>query len=132
MLQCTVVNWPDVFLVNIETCVGQFYDVIDECFDLYVSKLVTGGGPGLKYPWFDREVRNLDSNKTKAYKFMKRVLKTYERTGDEEDTACARFQNLRGDFKSLHRMKHGIKSDPLSFFKFANMKRNSSGFIDVL
>jgi hypothetical protein len=45
----TVVNWPDVFLVNeIKACVGQFYDVIEECFDLYVPKFVFGG-PDVKF-----------------------------------------------------------------------------------
>jgi hypothetical protein len=35
----TVVNCPGVFLVNgIETCVGQFYDIINKCFDLYITK----------------------------------------------------------------------------------------------
>jgi hypothetical protein len=93
-----VVNCPGVFLVNgIETCVGQFYDE--------VPKFVAGGSlvrPGASQ--FGK----------KAHKFMKRVLKAYERTGDEEDktefdAACARFQDLRGDFKSLHRMKYDLK-----------------------
>jgi hypothetical protein len=61
--------------------------------------------------------------------FLWLFLKTYERTDDEEDktefdTACARFLDLRGDFKSLHRMKYdlyikwiesGIKIDRRSF-----------------
>jgi hypothetical protein len=78
-----------------------------------------------------------------ACELMKRASKTYERMVDEEDktevdTAFTRFQDLRGDFKSLHRIKYdlyiegiesGIKSDPQSFFILANMKRNSSGFI---
>jgi hypothetical protein len=99
-------------------------------------------GPDLKYPWFDRELHNLDTNKTKAHKFVKRVSRTYERTGYEENNAefhvaSARFQNLRGDFKLLHRMKYnryiegiesGINSYSRSFFKFSNMKRNSSGY----
>jgi hypothetical protein len=47
----TVVNCPGVFIVNgIETCVGQFYDE--------VSKFVAGGPP-VKYPWLNRELRNL-------------------------------------------------------------------------
>jgi hypothetical protein len=60
---------------------------------------------------------------------MKRVSKTYERTGDEKDkkefdATCARFQDLKGDFKLLHRMKYdlyikgiesAIKSDPRTF-----------------
>jgi hypothetical protein len=88
------------------------------------------------------KLHKLDNTKTKAYKFMKRVSKTYERTSDEEDkmefdTTCAWFQDLRSDIKTLHRMKYdlyiegigsGIKSDPRSFFKFANMKRISSGY----
>jgi hypothetical protein len=44
---------------------------------------------------------------------MKRVSKTYERTGDEEektefDATYARFQDLRGDFKLLHRMPYDL------------------------
>jgi hypothetical protein len=109
----TVVNWPDVFLVNdIETCVGQLYDVIDKCFDLYVPEFFIGG-PDVKYPWLDRDLRNLDKNKIKAHKFIKKVSKSFERTGDEEDktefnAACARFLDLRGDFKSVHRMKNDL------------------------
>jgi hypothetical protein len=54
----TVVNWPEIFFINdIGTCVGQFYDVIDKCFDLYLSTFVAGG-PDVKYPWFDRELRD--------------------------------------------------------------------------
>jgi hypothetical protein len=66
--------------------------------------------------------------------------------GDEQDktefdAACARFQNLRGDFKSLYRMKYdlyieGIESDtesnPLSYFKIENMKPNSSGYLSSM
>jgi hypothetical protein len=55
----------------------------------------------------------------------------------EYDVVCAEFQDLRGDFKSFHRIKYnlyikgiesGIKNDPQSFFKFAIMKRNSFGY----
>jgi hypothetical protein len=55
----------------------------------------------------------------------------------ELDAVCARFKDLRGDFKSRHRMKYdlniegiesSIKNIPRSFSKFANMKRNSSGY----
>jgi hypothetical protein len=73
---------------------------------------------------------------------MKKASKTYKRTGDEEnktelDAICARFQDFKGGFKSLHRMKYdlcieelkgGIKSEPQKKFKFANIKRNSSGY----
>jgi hypothetical protein len=79
---------------------------------------------------FDRDLHNLNNNKSKAHKLLKRVSKTYERMGDEEDKAefdatCARFQDLRSDFKSIHRMKYdlsiegiesGIKSNPRRFF----------------
>jgi hypothetical protein len=89
IMHLTIVHWYDIFLVNdIETCVGQFYDVLDECFDLTWC------------PWVDRELRNLDYNKTKAHKFMKRVSLTYESTDDEEDKT-----EFDAAFKSLHRMK---------------------------
>jgi hypothetical protein len=55
----SVVNRPDVFLFNdIETCVGQIYHVIVKFFDLYVPKFVAGG-TDVKFPWLDRELRNL-------------------------------------------------------------------------
>jgi hypothetical protein len=53
------------------------------------------------------------------------------------DTACTRFRDLRCDFKILHRLKYeeyivktenNIKTDPRSFFKFTDLKRNSSGY----
>jgi hypothetical protein len=62
---------------------------------------------------------------------MKKVSKTYERMGDEDDKtefdgACALFQDLRSDLKSLHRMKYDLYIEgSRTFFKFANMKRNS-------
>jgi hypothetical protein len=90
----------------------------------------------VRYPWFE----NLDNNKTKAHKFMKRVSKTYERTGDEEDktkfdAACAQFQDLRSVFNEIREydlyiegIESGIKSEPRSFFKCAKMKRDPSGY----
>jgi hypothetical protein len=47
------------------------------------------------------------------------------------------FKKVRGAFKGMHRLKYaqyierieaGLKSNPRSFFKFANLKRNSSGY----
>ena len=136
------VDWSNMFLVNdIEACVTNFYDTMNNCFDMYVPKFVAGG-PISKYPWFDRELRNLDNNKTKAHKFMKEIAKMNVRPMNENaqtayDTACSRFRDLRCDFKLLHRLKYmeyigkiesGIKTDPRKFFKFADMKRNSSGY----
>jgi hypothetical protein len=57
----------------------------------------------VKYPSFVRKLRNLDNNKTKAHKFMKRVSKTYERTGDERDKT-----EFDAAFKSLQRMKYDL------------------------
>jgi Reverse transcriptase (RNA-dependent DNA polymerase) len=136
------VSWSNLFLVNdIDACVANFYDVMNGCFELHVPKFIAGGS-NTKYPWFDRELRNLDNIKTKAHKFMKEIVKKNdrpmcEREQAEHDAACTRFHDLRCDFKSLHRLKYeqyienienGIKTDPRSFFKFADMKRNSSGY----
>jgi hypothetical protein len=52
---------------------------------------------------------------------------------------CAfhRFRELRRDFKSLHRLKYaqynvriegGLKNNTRGIFKYANMKRNASGY----
>jgi hypothetical protein len=65
------VRWTDLFPDNdLDAYVANFYDVVNGCFELFVPKLVAGG-PGSKYPWFDRELRNLNNTKTKAQKLMK-------------------------------------------------------------
>jgi hypothetical protein len=55
----------------------------------------------------------------------------------EYDAAPQRFFDLRGAFKGMHRLKYaryierieaGLKSNSQCFLKFANLKRNSSGY----
>jgi hypothetical protein len=55
----------------------------------------------------------------------------------EYDEASQRFRDLRGAFNGMHRLKYaqyierveaGLKSNPRCFFKFANLKRNTSGY----
>jgi Reverse transcriptase (RNA-dependent DNA polymerase) len=136
------INWSDLFAVNdIDTCVAKFYDAMNGCFELYVPKFVAGG-PNARYPWFDRELRNLDNTKTKAHKFMKEVAAKFYRpmsstVKTQYDAASTRYRELRRDFKSLHHIKYeqyiqkiedNIKTDPRTFFKFADMKRNSCGY----
>jgi hypothetical protein len=131
-----------MFLVNvIDACVAIFYDFLNDCFESCVPKFVAGGSNS-KYPWFDRELRNLDNNKTKAHKCMKEIAKNNVRPMNDSaqtayDTACSKFRDLRCDFKVLHRLKYqehienvesGIKTNPHIFFKFADMKRNSTGY----
>jgi hypothetical protein len=57
------------------------------------------------------------------------------------DTAFRRFRDLRRDFKSLHRLKYaqyivriesGLKNNPRGFFKYADMKRNASGYLSSM
>jgi hypothetical protein len=54
-----------------------------------------------------------------------------------DDTACHRFCDLKKDFKCLHRVKYaqyierersGIKTNPRIFFRFADIKKNSTGY----
>jgi hypothetical protein len=131
------VDWLNLFAVNdIDMCVAKFYDLMNECFELHVPKFVAGGS-NIKYPWFDRELRNLDNQKTKAHKFMKEIVAQGNHPENLVTEAENRFRNLRQDFNSLHRIKYNqfvnnteskIKSDSRSFFKFVDLKRNSSGY----
>jgi hypothetical protein len=80
------------------------------------------------YNWPEME----DISLTLTFNIFFRYIILRKRDMAEFDAACARFQDLRGDFKSLHRMKfdlyiEGIESGIRSDYKFANMKRNSSG-----
>jgi hypothetical protein len=135
------VDWSEKFFVNdIDVYVAIFYDFLNDCFESYVPKFVAGGSNS-KYPWFDRELRNLDNNKTKAHKFMKEISKNNVRPISNPaqtayDTTSSKFRDLRCDFKVLHRLKYqeyienvesGNKTNPRNFLKFADMKRNSTG-----
>jgi hypothetical protein len=96
----------------------------------------------VKYPWFDRELHNVDNNRTKAHKHLKEFESLHVRSMSESDqclydTALHRFRELRRDFKSLHRLKYatyivriesGLKNNPRGFFKYADIKRNASGY----
>jgi hypothetical protein len=96
----------------------------------------------VKYPWFGRELHNVDNNKTKAHKYLKEFETLHVRPMSEldqcfYDTAFPRFRELRRDFKSLHRLKYaqyiariggGSKNNLRGFFKYADMKRNASGY----
>jgi hypothetical protein len=95
-----------------------------------------------RQPWCDRELRNLDNIRTKSHKYMKELEKIYiwpmtELQQYEYDAASQRFRDLWSAFKGMHRLKYAqyierieaaLKSNPRCFLKFANLKRNSSGY----
>jgi hypothetical protein len=81
----------------------------------------------VKYPWFDRELHNVDNNKKKAYtKYSKELETLHVRPMSNSNqclyyTALHRFRELRRDFKSLHPLKYaqfivriedGLKNTP--------------------
>jgi hypothetical protein len=84
----------------------------------------------------------LDHIRTESHKYMKGLEKIYrqpmtELQQYEYDAASQRFCDLIGAFKGMHRLKYaqyferievGLKSNPRGFFKFTNLKRNSSGY----
>jgi hypothetical protein len=96
----------------------------------------------VKYPWFDRDLHNVDNNKTKAHKYLKEIETFHVRPMSESDqclydTAFRRFRELRHEFKSIYGLKYaqhivriegGLKNNPRGFFKYAVMKRNASGY----
>jgi hypothetical protein len=88
----------------------------------------------------------LDNIRTKSHKYMEGLEKIYirpmiELKQYEYDTAPQKFRDLRGFFKGMHGLKYAqyierveadLKSNPLSFFKFANLKRNSSDYVSAM
>jgi hypothetical protein len=60
----------------------------------------------VKYPWFDRELQNVDNNKTKAHKYFKKIETIHYRPMSESDqlydTAIPRYRELSRDFKSFN------------------------------
>jgi hypothetical protein len=91
-------------------CVQRLYDAINECFELYVPKYIVKDST-VKYSWFDRELHNVDNNRTKAHKYLREFQTFHVRPMSESDqclydTALRRFRELRRDFKSLHRLKY--------------------------
>jgi hypothetical protein len=58
-----------ILTICVDECVRKLYDAIYECFELFVSKYMVKNCT-VKYPWFDRELHNVDNNKTKAHKYL--------------------------------------------------------------
>jgi hypothetical protein len=79
----------------------------------------------VKYPWFDRELYNVDNYKTKSHKYLKKFETLHVRPMSESDqclndTAFHRFRELRRDFKSQYivRIEGGLKNNPRGCFKY--------------
>jgi hypothetical protein len=100
-------------------------DCADECVQSYdvIPKYIVKNST-VKYPWFDRELHNVDNNKTKAHKYLK-------------DIAFCCFREFMSEFNCLHRLKYaqyivriegGLKNNPRGFFKYADMKCNADGY----
>lgn len=141
-LKLAETDWTSLFDgLCVDECVKKFNCIIKKCFDLYVPSILVSDFTK-RFPWFDRELRNIDNQKTKAHKCMKVFDKNYFRPLTEEqqiqfDATVLKFRNLRTNFKNLHRQKHTeylnkieseLKSNPQSFFQYVNTKRKSSGY----
>jgi hypothetical protein len=71
ILQLSAVEWSDLLRGDcVDKCVQKFYDANYECFELYVPKCIVKNCT-VKYPWFDKELHNVDNNKTNAHKYLK-------------------------------------------------------------
>jgi hypothetical protein len=75
-------------------------------------------------------------NKTKPHKYLKEFETLHVRPMSESDQ-CLYDTALGRDFKILHRLKYaysigriegGWKNNPQGFVKYADMKRNASGY----
>jgi Reverse transcriptase (RNA-dependent DNA polymerase)/Endonuclease-reverse transcriptase len=105
---------------DVDTCVDLFYGKLSECFEKFVPKS-RPSAVKKRHPWQTRELINLQNRKNKAWKRKKSPL----------------YKNLRTKYHDLHRhcyssylrsIENGIKTDPKSFFSFANHKRKITGF----
>jgi hypothetical protein len=71
ILQLSAVKWSDPLRGDyVDGCVQRLYDAINECFELYVPKYIVKDST-VKYRWFDRELHNVDDNRTKALKYLR-------------------------------------------------------------
>jgi hypothetical protein len=127
--------------LGIDDCIQKFCIIIRDCFDSFVPFYSSVESENSQ-SWFDKELRNLDNIRTKSHKYIKKLGKIYIRPMTElqqceYDAALQRFRDLRGAFKGMHRLKYaqyigrveaGLKSNRHCFFKFVNLKRNSSGY----
>jgi hypothetical protein len=100
-------------------------DVFRNFMMLFTSALKFMFRNTLKYPWFDRELYNVDNYKTKSRSLHVRPMSESDQCLN--DTAFHRFWELRRDFKSLHRLKYaqyivriegGLKNNPRGCFKY--------------
>jgi hypothetical protein len=84
-LQLSAGEWSDFFRGNcVDGCVQRFYDAIYEYFELYFPKNIVIDST-VKYPWFDRERHNVDNNRTKAHKYLRKFETLHVRPMSESD-----------------------------------------------
>jgi hypothetical protein len=99
ILHLSAVDWLDLLRSDcVYECVQKFYDAIYECFELYVPKCIVRDSI-VKYPWFDRELHNVDNNRTKAHKSLKKLKQFMIARCPNQISICATrlsavFENL--------------------------------------
>jgi hypothetical protein len=128
ILQLSAVEWSDLLRGDyVDECVQEFY------LPKYIVKNST-----VKYPWFDRELHNVDNDKTKAHKHLKKLkLFIFARCLNRISACTTRLSTVFGNLGatlSLHRLQYaqyimriegGLKNKLRGFFKCADMKRNA-------
>jgi hypothetical protein len=87
VLQLSALDSSDLLRSNcVDECFQKFYDAIYECFKLYVPKYVVKDST-VKCSWFDKELHNVDNNKTKAHKYLKEFEAIHDHPMSESDQA---------------------------------------------
>lgn len=79
-------------------------------------------------PWGSRELSRLKNLKTKFYKKYKKSGLTVDFGRYAVARSSYNIESRRAYGVYLNRMKENFKSDPKSFYKFVNSKRNSSSY----
>jgi hypothetical protein len=102
-LQLASTDWFVLFDgLSMDECVAKFDEILKVSFDLFVPTFLKTDS-AIRFPWFDRELRNLENKKTKAQKYFKNHHIQLPRpltieNQNNYDAALLRFRNLRAEF----------------------------------
>lgn len=132
-LQISRIDWLEVLSScndDLDLCVNTFYHILNDCFLASVPSMFPpkSNGP----PWNTKYLSRLKNKKNKLFK-------NYKKYGTSMD--FAKYSVSRSEYTVANRLaynnylikvRHNLKNDPKSFYKFVNSKRRVAEFPSVM
>jgi hypothetical protein len=131
------------FSSKVDQCVDLFYDVIWRCFDRHVPKSRANRTGSL--PWDSKGLRVLKNKANSTAKKMKQCESRCLSNPNINNCECEQFRSefnaARSEYQHVFNSEYddyrkeiegSIKTDPKTFFKYVNLKKNRVGLPSVM